>query len=350
MSRLAEAFGTPLPPRQWFNGGMQSRAWMCTALSPDLSGLQLLERTLPPPAPGQVRLRVHAAALNFPDLLMTQGLYQHKPPLPFVAGMECAGEVEALGSDVQGLVVGDRLCFSGHGGAFADALLAPAQALRPLPASMDFAQGAAYGVTALTAWVALVRRGALQPGETLLVHGASGGTGLAAVQLGRFLGATVIATGSSAAKLDAAREAGAQHLLVLDDGAKGLAGQVKQLTGGAGADVVFDPVGGDLFDASVHCTAWGGRLLVVGFAGGRIGIVPSNLPLIKGFAIIGVRAGEYGRRDPERGEQNRRAVEALAARGVFTPLIGARFGFEQAKDAYRALAERRVAGKIVLEM
>ena len=329
---------------------MQSRAWMCTELGPDLSGLQLLPHVLPPPGPGQVRLRVRAAALNFPDLLMTQGLYQHKPPLPFVAGMECAGEVEALGSEVQGLAVGDKLCFSGHGGAFAEALVAPVQALRPLPAGMDFAQGAAYGVTALTAWVALVRRGALQPGETLLVHGASGGTGLAAVQLGRFLGATVIATGSSPTKLEAARAAGAHHLLVAGDSAKGLATQVKQLTGGAGADVVFDPVGGDLFDASVHCTAWGGRLLVVGFASGRIGVVPSNLPLIKGFAVIGVRAGEYGRRDPKRGEENRSAVEALAAQGVFTPLIGARFAFDRAKDAYRALAGRGVAGKIVLKM
>jgi NADPH2:quinone reductase len=184
----------------------------------------------------------------------------------------------------------------------------------------------------------------------LLVHGASGGTGLAAVQLGRFLGATVIATGSSSRKLEAARQAGAHHLLVVEEGARGLAAAVKDLTDGAGADVVFDPVGGDLFDASVHCTAWGGRLLVVGFASGRIGTLPSNLPLIKGFAVIGVRAGEYGRRDPQRGEQNRRAVEALAAQGVFTPLIGARFAFEQAKEAYRAMAERRVAGKIVLEM
>lgn len=329
---------------------MPSRAWTCTALSPDLSGLQLLERHLPPPGPGQVAVRVRAAALNFPDLLMTQGLYQHKPPLPFVAGMECAGEVEALGEGVGGLSLGERVCYGGHGGAFAERLVAPAAMLRLLPAGMDFAQGAAYGVTALTAWVALVRRAALQPGETLLVHGASGGTGLAAVQLGSFLGARVIATGSSAAKLEAARAAGAQHLLVVQPGAKGLAAEVKDLSDGAGADVVFDPVGGDIFDASTHCIAWGGRLLVVGFASGRIATLPTNLALIKGFSVVGVRAGEYGRRDPQRGDENRAAVDALAARGVFTPLIGARFGFEQAKEAYRALAERRVAGKIVIEV
>jgi NADPH2:quinone reductase len=295
-------------------------------------------------------VRVRAAALNFPDLLMTQGKYQHKPPLPFVAGMECAGEVEAVGADVRGFAAGDKVCFGGHGGAFAERLVAPAHMLRPLPARLDFAQGAAYGVTALTAWVALVRRAALQPGETLLVHGASGGTGLAAVQLGRHLGAKVIATGSSVRKLDAARAAGATHLLVVGSGAQGLAAAVKGLTDGAGADVVFDPVGGDLFDASVHCIAWGGRLLVVGFAGGRIATLPTNLPLIKGFSVIGVRAGEYARRDPVRGEQNRGAVEALTAQGVFTPLIGARFAFEQAKEAYRAMADRHVAGKIVLEI
>ncbi len=329
---------------------MEHRAWMCTALSPDLSGLQLSARPHQALAPGEVRVRVRAAALNFPDLLMTQGKYQHKPPLPFVAGMECAGEVLECGSAVVALRPGDKVCYGGHGGAFAEELVAPVAMLRPMPTGLDFAQGAAYGVTALTAWVALVRRAALQPGETLLVHGASGGTGLAAVQLGRHLGATVIATGSSARKLEAARAAGARHLLVVDEGAAGLSDAVKDLTDGAGADVVFDPVGGDLFDASVHCIAWGGRLLVIGFASGRIATVPTNLPLIKGFAVIGVRAGESARRDPRRGDENRRAVDALTSQGVFTPFIGARFPFDNAPDAYLAMAERRVAGKIVLEM
>ncbi len=300
--------------------------------------------------PGEVRVRVRAAALNFPDLLMTQGKYQHKPPLPFVAGMECAGEVLDCAPDVSGLASGDRVCYGGHGGAFVEELVAPATMLRPMPAGLDFAQGAAYGVTALTAWVALVRRAALQPGETLLVHGASGGTGLAAVQLGHHLGATVIATGSSAQKLEAARAQGARHVVVVGDGAVGLSDAVKDLTDGSGADVVFDPVGGDLFDASVHCIAWGGRLLVVGFAGGRIATLPTNLALIKGFAVIGVRAGEFARRDPQRGDENRRAVDALTSQGVFTPFIGARFAFDAAPDAYRAMAERRVAGKIVLQM
>ena len=326
-----------------------NRAWMCTALSNDLSGLQRVEQEPLPCAAGQARVRVRAAALNFPDLLMTQGLYQLKPPLPFVAGMECAGEVVEVGAGVAGLAVGDRVCHSTRFGAFAEQIVADAASLRPLPSGFTLAEGAAYATTALTAWVALVRRGALLAGETLLVHGASGGTGIAAVQLGRHLGATVIATGRSAVKLQAARDAGAQHVIVLEAGAANLRAQVLALTDGHGADVVFDPVGGDVFDATLRCIAWGGRLLVVGFAGGRIATLPTNLALIKGFAVIGVRAGEYGRRDPAGGVQNRQAIEALAARGVFRPHIGARFGFEQLPDAYRALAGGQVAGKIVIE-
>ena len=329
---------------------MTHRAWICSELSDNFSGLRLEPQTTLPCTSGEVRVRVHAAALNFPDLLMTQGKYQHRPPLPFIAGKECAGEVLETGDGVAWPAIGDAVCFGAHAGAFTEELVAPASSLRPLPQGFSMAEGAAYSVTALTAWVSLVRRGALQAGETLLVHGASGGTGLAAVQLGRHLGATVIATGSSAQKLQAARAEGAAHTLVVAPGAQGLSDAVKALTGGRGADVVFDPVGGDLFDASVHCTAWGGRLLVVGFASGRIASVPSNLPLIKGFAVIGVRAGEYGRRDPERGVQNRQAVETLAAQGLFRPHIGTRFAFEDVPEAYRALAARRVAGKIVIDV
>jgi len=329
---------------------MTHRAWVCHELRDDFSGLRLEPRSPQPCAAGEVRVRVRAAALNFPDLLMAQGKYQHHPPLPYVAGMECAGEVVEVAAGLTWPKACEAVCFGAHAGAFTEELAAPAALLRSVPRGFSMAEGAAYGVTALTAWVALVRRGALQRGETLLVHGASGGTGLAALQLGLYLGATVIATGSSQAKLQAARDQGAQHTLCVEPGAKGLSDAVKALTGGRGADVVFDPVGGDLFDASLHCTAWGGRLLVVGFASGRIGSVPSNLPLIKGFSVVGVRAGEYGRRDPERGAQNRHAVEALAARGLFRPHIGARFAFEQLPEAYRAMAERRVAGKIVIEL
>jgi NADPH2:quinone reductase len=329
---------------------MNHRAWICQELCDDFSGLRLEPQPALTCAAGEARVCVRAAALNFPDLLMTQGKYQHRPPLPFVAGMECAGDVVETGAGVAWPKVGDTVCFGAHSGAFTEELVAPAALLRPVPKGFSMAEGAAYGVAALTAWVALVRRGALQRGETLLVHGASGGTGLAAVQLGRYLGASVIATGSSHAKLLAAREQGARHTLCVAPGAQGLSDAVKALTDGRGADVIFDPVGGDLFDASVHCSAWGGRLLVVGFASGRIGSVPSNLPLIKGFSVVGVRAGEYGRRDPERGAQNRQAVEALAAQGLFRPRIGARFAFDRLPEACSAMAQRRVAGKIVIEM
>jgi NADPH2:quinone reductase len=329
------------------------RAWVCTALSDDFSGLQLRELATPRCGPGELRIAVRAAAVNFPDLLMARGLYQVKPPLPFVAGMECAGLVAEVGTGVEGFAVGDAVCHGDKGGAFAEQVPVSAAACRALPAGFDFAEGASYGAVALTAWVALVRRAALQPGETLLVHGASGGTGLAAVQLGRHLGAAVIATGSSEDKLRIAKAAGAQHAIVVADGSTGTArlrDAVLALTGGRGADVIFDPVGGDLFDASLRCIAWGGRLLVVGFASGRIPSVAANLPLIKGVSIVGVRAGEYGRRDPQRGAQNRQAVDALAARGLFRPHIGARFAFEQVPLAYRALAGRRVAGKAVIEL
>jgi NADPH2:quinone reductase len=323
------------------------RALVCDQLSGDLSGLSIRDLPIVAPGAGEVAIRVRAAALNFPDLLMSAGGYQLKPPLPFVLGMEGAGEVVEVGEGVTGLAVGDRVSFGARPGSFAERAVVNARAVMPAPPGFDFGQASAWRVTALTAWVALVRRGQLAAGETLLVHGASGGTGVAAVQLGRHLGATVIATGTSDEKLAPLRALGADHLLNLRDGFRE---QVKALTGGRGADVIYDPVGGDVFDESARCIAWGGRLLVIGFAGGRIPSIDVNMPLIKGFSVVGVRAGEYGRRDPVRGAENERDIERLAAQGVFTPLIGARFPFDQVLEAMRALAQRRHPGKIVLEM
>ena len=326
------------------------RALVCSRLTRDLSGLSIEQRPTAEPGPGQVRLRKRAAALNFPDLLMSEGGYQFKPPLPFVGGMEGAGTIDAIGEGVTGLTVGDAVSVRSRGGTIAESVVAQAEAVRPLPAGFDFAEGAAYSVVALTAWVALTRRGQLRPGETLLVHGASGGTGYGAVQLGKHLGATVIATGSSQAKLQAAARAGADHLIVLGRDKPGFREPVKALTQDRGVDVVFDPVGGDVFDESVRVMAWGGRLLIIGFASGRIPVVPVNLPLIKGFSVVGVRAGESGRRDPAAGAFDRQAVERLASQGMFRPLIGARFALADAVAAYRALAGRGVAGKVVVEM
>jgi NADPH:quinone reductase len=326
---------------------MNARALVCTRLDDDLGGVAPGTFEVPPPAAGEVAVAVRAAALNFPDLLMTRGGYQHKPELPFVVGMEGAGEVAAVGDGVSGYSVGDRVCFSGKEGAIAERIVLPAQLLRPVPAGFDWAQAAAFQVGAVTAWVSLVVRGGLRPGETLLVHGATGGMGAAAVQLGRHLGATVIATGSAGPKLEAVRALGADHVIAVGNGFRE---RVKELTGGKGADVVFDPVGGDVFDESVRCIGWDGRLLVVGFTSGRIPTVAANLALIKSFSVIGVRAGEHVRRNPAEGRAIVAEVVRLAEQGVFRPLIGARFPLARALEAMRALQSREVPGKIVVEI
>lgn len=326
------------------------QALVCHRLADDLAGVALTDIAPPRPGPGEVAIEVRAAALNFPDLLMTRGAYQHRPELPFVVGMEGAGTVCELGQGVaesQGIRLGDAVCFGRKDGAIAQRVVAAADLLRCKPAGFDWAQAAAYQVGALTAWVALVVRGQLRAGEVLLVHGASGGVGAAAVQLGRHLGAHVIATGTSADKLAPLAALGAEHLLVLGEGFRE---RVKALTGGRGADVVFDPVGGDVFDESVRCIAPEGRLLVVGFASGRIPTLAANLALIKGFSLVGVRAGEYLRGRPDRGKALLDEVARLPEQGDFRPLIGARYPLSDALQALQTLARRQVPGKIVIEM
>ena len=324
-------------------------AWICKRLSDDLSGIELGELACREPGPAQALIQVRAAALNFPDLLMSQGAYQHKPELPFVPGMEAAGVISAVGSAAAGYQTGERVYFGCRSGALAQQVIVPVDALRRLPSAFDFAEGAAFQVGAITAFVGLVRRGHLQAGETLLVHGASGGMGMAAVQLGKHLGATVIATGTDPAKLAVVRQAGADHVIAIGAGAVSFRENVKALTAGKGADVVFDPVGGDVFDESTRCIAWGGRLLVIGFASGRIATVSTNMALIKGFSVIGVRAGEAGRRDPAQGIANNQAIYDLASNGLLRPHIGARFAFADSLQALRALRDRQFAGKLVIE-
>jgi NADPH2:quinone reductase len=221
---------------------------------------------------------------------------------------------------------------------------APAAALRPKPGALDMAQAASYGAAYLTAYVALVRRGALQRGETLLVHGAAGGVGLAAVDLGKLLGATVIATASTEAKRTFLKQYGADHVLA----PSGFREAVKDLTGGRGADVIYDPVGGDVFDESVRCIAFDGRLLIIGFTSGRIPSVNVNMPLIKGFSVVGVRAGEYGRQFPERGRENAAAIWAMADEGCIHPHIHASLPLTRTHEAFRLLSSREVIGKVVV--
>lgn len=321
------------------------RALRCNSLAPNLQGVTVGEVALHALGPGDVQIQVAAAALNFPDLLMTEGKYQYKPDLPFVMGTEGAGEVLACGSQVVGFKPGDRVVFHVRSGAIAEQVVVGAEHVVPAPGPFNNDEAAAYQVGAITAYVALAVRGNLQPGETLLVHGGSGGMGFAAVQLGVHLGATVIATGTSDTKLATVKAAGAHHVLNLRHGFRE---PVKALTGGQGADVIFDPVGGDVFDESVRCIRWGGRLLVVGFAAGRIPAIAANMPLIKGFSVVGVRAGEEVRRQPVLGPSYLRKVQALADAGLLKPHIGAVFGLDQSMDALKALASRQFAGKLVI--
>lgn len=322
-------------------------AWVVEHLSPDFSGLALRLVPTVAPGPGQVQVRVRAAALNFPDVLMTQGGYQFKPELPFVPGMEAAGEVLAVGHGVSQVSPGDAVVVNARQGALAECMTVAASQLRPMPAGLDWAVAASYSVTGLTAYVALIERARLQAGETLLVHGASGGTGMAAVQLGRHLGARVIATGRSLDKLEAVRAAGADACIALGPQ---LRDEVMRLTQGQGVDVVFDPVGGEVFETSLRTLGWGGRLLVIGFLAGHAASVRSNYVLIKGLSVMGVRAGEQTRRHPERGAQMRAEVDALAAQGVLRPPISHRFPLDQGRQALEAMARGEAVGKMVVLM
>jgi NADPH2:quinone reductase len=322
------------------------KAVVCAALGPPES-LRLEERDPGPPGPGQVRVRLRAAGLNFPDVLMIRGGYQLKPPLPFTPGMEAAGEVEAAGPGAVRFAPGDRVVVRMRFGAFAEVVLAAEEQLLPLPAPFGFEEGAAYVVGALTAYHSLVDRGRLRAGETVLVHGAGGGVGLAAVQLARHLGARVIATAGTPEKRAAAMAQGAEAAIDYRDGFRET---VKELTGGAGADIVYDPVGGAVLEESLRCIAWRGRLLVVGFTSGGYGNVPANYPLLKGCAVIGVRAGEAARRDPAAGRRTLDAVLRLAGEGLLRPVISHRLPLADVTTAMRLMLDRQVIGKAVLTM
>ena len=322
------------------------RALQVSELLPDHAGAELVDLPAPAPGPGEVRVRVRAASVNFPDLLMTRGDYQLKPELPFVSGLEFSGEVDAVGEGVTGWRVGDAVVGGNRFGAMAEYCAVPAGALRHKPAALGWEEAAAYPVAYLTAYVALARCGRVEAGETLLVHGAAGGVGLATVDLAKALGARVIAAASSAAKREAIARLYAPDAVIAAE--PGFREEVKALTGGAGADVIFDPVGGDVFDESTRCIAFGGRLLVIGFASGRIPEVSVNMPLIKGFSVVGVRAGEYGRRFPERGAENVAAIDALAAAGRIRPHVHAALDLADWREAFAMLERREVIGKVVL--
>jgi NADPH:quinone reductase len=286
--------------------------------------------------------------VNFPDLLMTRGEYQHRPALPFIPGLEIAGDIEAIGEGVTSWRVGDAVVGGARIGGFSQFAVAPAASLRPKPARLSYAQASAYGAAYLTAWVSLVRRAQVKPGEWVLVHGAAGGVGLACVDLAKVLGCRVIAASASDEKLALVEAEYAPDAIVNVTG--GFRETVKAITGGRGADVICDPVGGDVFDESVRCIAFNGRLLVIGFTSGRIPSIAVNMPLIKGFSVMGVRAGEYGRQFPDQGRENAAAVWDLASEGKISPRVHGEFPLSGWRDAFELLATRAVVGKAVIRL
>ncbi len=321
------------------------RAVLCKAYGPPES-LVVEEQPSPQPGPGQVRVGVHACGVNFPDTLIIQGNYQFKPALPFSPGGEVAGVVQALGDGVTGYAVGDRVIAATTWGGYAEEVLAEAGRLIPMPAAMDFPTAAAFTLTYGTSHHALKDRAQLQPSETLLVLGAAGGVGLAAVELGKAIGARVIAAASSDEKLALCMAHGADA--TINYASEDLRARIKELTDGRGIDVVYDPVGGDLSELALRSMAWNGRFLVVGFAAGRIPSLPLNLPLLKGCSIVGVFWGAFTRNEPARNAANLQELLLWWSEGRLKPHVSAVYPLERAVDALNDLLQRRVQGKAVL--
>ncbi|BBK29597.1 NADPH2:quinone reductase [Stella humosa] len=321
------------------------RAVRCHAYG-DLANLSVDEVPVPDPGPGQVRVAVHAVGINFADGLMVLGQYQEKPPLPFVPGLEAAGIVEACGEGVTRVRPGDRVAALVDTGAYAEYLVAPEDRLFPVPDGMDLVTAASFPVVYGTSHVALDRRARLQPGETLLVHGAAGGVGLTAVEIGRAMGATVIASASSPEKLAVAALHGAGHLI--DYSHEDLRARVREITDGRGADVIYDPVGGDVFDTSLRCIAWEGRLIVIGFASGRIPQAPANILLVKNISVIGLFWGAYRQRDPQVVRDSLDTLFGWYGEGKLKPHISHRLDLAEAAAGIGLLRDRQSTGKVVL--
>ncbi len=321
------------------------RAIVCREYGPP-EGLVLQELPDPRPGPGQALVEVRAAAVNFPDLLILRNRYQLSAPLPFTPGSEFAGVVREVGPGVTRVAPGDRVFGAVFVGAFAERLAVAAEGLTGVPPAVDFEAAAAFGVAYGTAWAGLKSLARLAAGETLAVLGAAGGVGLAAVELGRILGARVVACASSPEKLAACRAAGADELVNYE--AEDLKARLKELTGGRGADVVFDPVGGRHAEPALRATGWRGRYLVVGFASGEIPQIPLNLVLLKGAQILGLSIGPFLANAPDEGRRNREELLALLAAGRIRPRVGSVYALEEAARALREVAERRARGKVLI--
>src|SRR5215212_2460637 len=325
---------------------LMPKAVFCRQLGPP-EQLRLESFASAPLQDGEVRVAIHAAGINFPDILMAAGEYQLKPELPFTPGVEASGEVIEIGDGVVGVAPGQRVIVKMRHGAYADEAVVQPSQLVALPSSFDYAEGATFLAAHGTAYHALIDRGQVKSGEVLLVHGAGGGVGLAAVEMGKMLGATVIAAASSEAKLAVAQDRGADHLVLYQR--EPFREAVKRITGGRGADVVFDPVGGDVFENSLRCIAWGARILIIGFTGG-IGTARTNLLLIKGASAVGVRAGEAVRRDPVLGVVRIKNLVEWAETGKIRPHISHRMPLEDYAQAMRLLMDRKAIGRVALTM
>lgn len=310
--------------------------------------MKLADVPLPEPQSGEVRIRNHAAALNFFDILQIQGKYQTKPPLPFTPGAEIAGVVDAVGPGVDQFAVGDRVLGSGALGGFAEYTVTPAARTFRIPAAMDFAEAAAMLIVYQTSYLALKVRAAIKAQEWLLVHAAGGGVGSAAMQLGKAFDARVIATAGSADKVSFCFTQGADYALNYREAS--WVEQVKEITGGHGADVIYDPVGGDVFDLSTKCIAAEGRLLVIGFAGGRIPSIAANRILLKNMSVVGCYWGGYLEHHPEFLAQAQTDLFALYEAGQIKPVVSQTYSLADAVTALRALAGRKTHGKVVLKI
>ena len=298
------------------------------------------------PGKGQVVVAVEAAGVNFPDTLIIQGKYQFKPELPFSPGGEAAGTIKALGEGVTGWKIGDRVFAAATWGGYAQELATDAGRLFAMPDSMDYVSASAFLLTYGTSYHALKDRARIRPGETLLVLGASGGVGLSAVQIGKAMGARVIAAASTEAKLEVCRQNGADE--TINYATEDLRARVKAITNGRGVDVIYDPVGGPLSETALRDMAWNGRFLVVGFAGGEIPKIPLNLALLKGCSIVGVFWGGFTKAEPERNAANNAELMQLFVAGKVKPHIHATYPLEQVADALNEVTSKRVSGKVVL--
>jgi len=321
------------------------KAVLCKAFGPPES---LVIEDIEPlkPGKGQVVISVKACGVNFPDTLIIQGKYQSKPPFPFIPGSEVAGIVKEVGEGVDHIKVGNRvIAFTGLGG-FAEEVVVVATLLIPMPRNMDFTTASAFVMTYGTSHHALKDRAQLKPGETLLVLGAAGGVGLAAVEIGKVMGARVIAAASSNEKLEVCKQHGADE--VINYSTEDLRDRIKQLMGGKGVDVTFDPLGGGYSEPMLRSMAWGGHFLVIGFAAGDIPRIPLNLPLLKACSIVGVFWGSFMERDPKHGRENIHELITWITEGKLKPHVSATYTLEHVADALNDLMERKVTGKAVL--